>query len=162
MRHTGVWINSFKQYTKWGSIAKSFYTISIWWLNWAFWITVFYFIGGMALVCALFSGAMFWFLLVRAFNYTGHGKGKEEHVDGLDFDRSNLSIIKPARAFLPASGITTITFTPVARVQDFCLTRSTLHGFYIYCMHKTRRGFVIPSIPKGFPEEIWRSEVVDC
>ena len=92
LSHTGVQTNSFKQYRRWGSIAAPWYTITIWLGNWAFWYAAFYFIGGHALACALFSGAMLWFILVRAFNYTGHGKGKEKHVDGLDFDRSNLAI----------------------------------------------------------------------
>ena len=39
-----------------------------------------------------FTGAFFWYVLVRAFNYTGHGSGQIKHVDGVDFDRSNLSI----------------------------------------------------------------------
>jgi stearoyl-CoA desaturase (delta-9 desaturase) len=60
--------------------------------NWAFWYTVFYLIGGHPLACTLFTGAMFWITFVRIFNYTGHGKGEHKHVDGLDFDRSNLSI----------------------------------------------------------------------
>lgn len=92
LSHTGVQTNSFKQYRRWGSIAAPWYTITIWLGNWAFWYAAFYFIGGHALACALFSGAMLWFILVRAFNYTGHGKGKEKHVDGLDFDRSSLAI----------------------------------------------------------------------
>ncbi len=92
LQNSGVKRNTYLQYLKWGSIASPFYTISLWLLNWSFWYAVFYFIGGNALACALFSGGMFWFVLVRAFNYTGHGKGAVKHVDGIDFDRSNLSI----------------------------------------------------------------------
>jgi stearoyl-CoA desaturase (delta-9 desaturase) len=92
MKHTGVWINTYGQYKKWGSIASPVYTIGLWLLNWTFWYGVLYFMGGHGLACAVFSGAMFWFVLVRAFNYTGHGKGETKHVDGIDFDRSNLSI----------------------------------------------------------------------
>lgn len=92
MRHTGVVINSYQQYKKWGSVANPLYTIAMWLLNWSVWFTVLYFIGGPALACAIFSSALLWFLLVRAFNYTGHAKGEEKHVDGLDFDRSNLSV----------------------------------------------------------------------
>src|ERR1044071_4968060 len=54
MAHTGVQMNSYSQYQKWGSIATPFYTVSIWLLNWAFWYTAFYFIGGHGLACALF------------------------------------------------------------------------------------------------------------
>jgi sn-1 stearoyl-lipid 9-desaturase len=63
-----------------------------WLFNWIFWYTVLYFTGGHALACTLFSAAMFWFVLVRAFNYTGHGKGDIKHQEGTDFDRSNLSV----------------------------------------------------------------------
>lgn len=92
MQHTGVQINTYEQYQKWGSVATPLYTVTLWLLNWAFWYTMFYLIGGHGLACAMFSAAMFWFVLVRAFNYTGHGKGHEAHKDGIDFDRSNLSI----------------------------------------------------------------------
>ena len=92
MQHTGVWINSYKQYKRWGSVAHPAYTVFTWLFNWALWGTLLYFIGGPGLVCAIFSSALLWFILVRAFNYTGHAKGEEKHVDGLDFDRSNLSI----------------------------------------------------------------------
>ncbi|RYE08632.1 MAG: acyl-CoA desaturase, partial [Sphingobacteriales bacterium] len=92
MAHTGVQINSYAQYLKWGSIATPVYTIGLWLANWAFWYTAFYFIGGHGLACAMFSAAMLWFVLVRSFNYTGHGKGEVKHKDGVDFDRRNLSI----------------------------------------------------------------------
>ena len=51
-------------------------------LNWAFWFGVFYLVGGMALVCALFGGACVWAVGVRTFNYGAHGSGKDLRVDG--------------------------------------------------------------------------------
>jgi stearoyl-CoA desaturase (delta-9 desaturase) len=92
MRHTGVRINSYEQYRKWGSIASPFYTIALLLVNWAFWYGVFYLVGGHGLSCAILSAGLFWLALVPAFNYTGHGKGEEKHVEGLDYDRTNLSI----------------------------------------------------------------------
>jgi fatty-acid desaturase len=92
LSNSGVQINSFKQYQQWGSIGTPLYTVMLWVMNWSFWFGAFYLIGGPGLACALFGGALFWFILVRAFNYTGHGSGKAKHVDGVDFDRSNLSI----------------------------------------------------------------------
>jgi len=76
LSHTGVRINSYAKYLKWGSIASPWYVISLWILNWAFWYGIFFLLGGHGLACALFTGAMFWYVLVRAFNYTGHGGGK--------------------------------------------------------------------------------------
>ncbi|MEO6221413.1 MAG: acyl-CoA desaturase, partial [Ginsengibacter sp.] len=92
INHTGVWINDYSKYLKWGSISNPIYTIGLWLLNWTFWYSVLYSIGGHGLSCVIFSAAMFWFILVRAFNYTGHGNGEVKHVDGRDFDRRNLSV----------------------------------------------------------------------
>jgi stearoyl-CoA desaturase (delta-9 desaturase) len=92
LQHTGISINSYYAYSKWGSVSNPIYAIVLLLMNWAFWFMVFYFIGGCGLACALFSAAMFWFILVRAFNYTGHGSGKTKHIDGIDFDRRNLSV----------------------------------------------------------------------
>lgn len=92
MRHTGVWVNTYAQYLEWGSIASPVYTVGLWLLNWGFWYGTLFLIGGHALATCIFGAAMFWFIFVRAFNYTGHGKGEVKHIDGVDFDRSNLSI----------------------------------------------------------------------
>ena len=136
MSHTGVKINSFKQYMKWGSVATPFYTISLWLLNWAFWYTVFYLIGGHALACGLFSGAMLWLLLVRAFNYTGHGKGKEKHVDGLDFDRSNLAVNQTRPGLFTGEWHNNHHLYPASARAGFLPYQLDLAWIYIYCMYK--------------------------
>ena len=87
LKHTGIWINSYKQYLTWGSIASPYYTIGLWLLNWSFWFTMFFLIGGPALACGLFTGALFWFVLVRLFNYTGHGKGEVQR------DHAGLEVV---------------------------------------------------------------------
>jgi stearoyl-CoA desaturase (delta-9 desaturase) len=92
LRHTGVKINTYAQYKKWGSVTNPFYAVISHLLNWAFWYGTFFLIGGHGLATGMFSAALFWFVLVRAFNYTGHGNGEEKHVDGIDYDRTNLSI----------------------------------------------------------------------
>jgi stearoyl-CoA desaturase (delta-9 desaturase) len=92
LKHTTIGINSYPKYLQWGSISSPFYTAGLWLLNWLVWYSILYIIDGHRLSCALFSGAMCWAILVRAFNYTGHGNGKAKQVDGIDFDRRNLSI----------------------------------------------------------------------
>jgi len=136
LSHTGVQINSYKQYRKWGSIAKPVYVVSLWLLNWAFWYTAFYFIGGHALACALFSGAMLWFMLVRAFNYTGHGKGHEKHVDGLDFDRSNLAINQTRPGLFTGEWHNNHHLFPASARAGFLPYQLDLAWIYIYCMYK--------------------------
>src|SRR5688572_10343922 len=87
LRQTGVQMNSYRQYRKWGSVATPWYTFGTMFLNWAVWYTIFFLIGGHGLACALFGASMFWVALIPAFNFNGHGIGEEKHVDGLDFDR---------------------------------------------------------------------------
>lgn len=92
LSHTGIYINSYEQYQKWGSVSNPWATLALWLGNWAFWYTVLFFIGGHALALALFSGALFWALGVRTFNYQGHGKGEDKRKEGVDYNWKDLSI----------------------------------------------------------------------
>jgi len=92
VKHTGIVLNSYNNYKKWGSIASPFYSIGIWIVNWAFWYCIFFLFGGNGLACAMFGATLVWMVMVRMFNYTGHGKGEIKHIDGVDYDRRNLSI----------------------------------------------------------------------
>lgn len=136
MRHTGVQLNSYKQYLKWGSVATPLYTVALWLLNWAFWYTAFYLLGGHGLACALFGAAMFWFVLVRAFNYTGHGKGEQKHVDGIDFDRSNLSINQTRPGLFSGEWHNNHHLYPGSARAGFLPYQIDLAWIYIYGMYK--------------------------
>jgi stearoyl-CoA desaturase (delta-9 desaturase) len=92
MKHTGVRTNTYAQYLEWGSVAHPGRAVVSTLLNWGFWAGVFYLIGGIACVCALFGAAAFWAVGVRTFNYEGHAKGEQKHKDGTDFNRDDLSI----------------------------------------------------------------------
>jgi len=92
MDHTGVNPNTYIQYKKYGSIVNPGRAILGIILNWGFWFTVFFLIGGPALVCTMFGAAGFWAVGVRTFNYEGHGKGKDKRRDGIDFNRADMSI----------------------------------------------------------------------
>lgn len=136
MRHTGVQLNNYKQYQKWGSVATPWYTISHWLLNWGFWYAAFFLIGGNGLACTAFSAAMFWFVLVRAFNYTGHGKGKENHKDGIDYDRSNLSINQTRPGTFSGEWHNNHHLYPESARAGFLPYQLDLAWVYIYCMYK--------------------------
>jgi fatty-acid desaturase len=136
LRHTGVRINNYKQYLKWGSIASPLYTILSWFLNWVFWYTILYLIGGHGLACALFTAAMLWFILVRAFNYTGHGKGKEKHLDGIDFDRSNLAINQTRPGWFAGEWHNNHHLYPGSARAGFLRYQLDLAWIYIYCLYK--------------------------
>lgn len=136
MQHSGVQINSFEQYRKWGSVATPLYTVGLWLLNWAFWYAMFYLLGGHGLACALFGAAMFWFVLVRAFNYTGHGKGHEAHKDGIDFDRSNLSINQTRPGLFSGEWHNNHHLFPGSARAGFLPYQLDLAWLYIYGMYK--------------------------
>ncbi len=136
MTHTGVQINSYKQYQRWGSIATPLYTVALWLFNWAVWYTILYFVGGHGLACAVFTAAMMWFVLVRAFNYTGHGKGEEKHIDGIDFDRSNLSINQTRPGLFSGEWHNNHHLYPGSARAGFLPYQIDLAWIYIYSMHK--------------------------
>ena len=138
LSHTGVEIHTYNQYRKWGSIATPFYTIAIWLCNWAFWYTTLFLIGGHALACALFTAAMLWFVLVRAFNYTGHGKGHEKHVDGLDFDRSNLAVNQTRPGMFTGEWHNNHHLYPGSARAGFLPNQLDLAWIFIYCMYKIK------------------------
>ena len=92
INHTGVHLNSYEQYQKWGSICHPFYMISHYLLNWAFWYGAFYLIGGNALATAIFGMSVIWAVGIRTFNYEGHGRGKDRRKEGIDFNRKDLSV----------------------------------------------------------------------
>ncbi len=136
MRHTGVQINSYDGYKKWGSIATPQYTIALWFCNWIFWYLLFYFIGGHGLACTLFTGAMFWITFVRIFNYTGHGKGEEKHVDGVDFDRRNLSINQWRPGYFAGEWHNNHHLYPSSARAGFLSWQLDLPWVYIYVLYK--------------------------
>jgi stearoyl-CoA desaturase (delta-9 desaturase) len=92
MATSGIRANTYAQYQKWGSVAAPAWSTIGWLFNWVFWGAVFHLIGGPALVFALFGSAGIWAIGVRTFNFEGHGKGKDKHRDGADFNRKDLSI----------------------------------------------------------------------
>jgi stearoyl-CoA desaturase (delta-9 desaturase) len=92
MGHTGVSINTYKEYQKWGSVANPWSTLFFLVLNWGFWYGVFYLVGGHPLAFALFGSAFVWAVGVRTFNYEGHGKGKDKRTEGVDFNQDDMSI----------------------------------------------------------------------
>lgn len=136
MEHTGVALNSYKQYQTWGSVSRPSYVIGMWLLNWTVWYAILYVIGGQALACCCFSGAFLWFVLVRAFNYTGHGKGKDKHVEGIDFDHSNLSINQTRPGIFSGEWHNNHHLYPGSARAGFLPYQLDLAWIYIYSLFK--------------------------
>ncbi len=134
--HTGVALNSYKDYLTWGSVSRPAYVIILLLLNWTVWYFILYFIGGNGLVCACFSGAFLWQMLVRAFNYTGHGKGKNKQIDGIDFDKSNLSINQTRPGLFSGEWHNNHHLFPGSARAGFLPYQLDLAWIYIYCLFK--------------------------
>lgn len=92
LKHTGMRLNSYAQYQRWGSVTHPLRLIAHYLLNWAFWYATFYLLGGHALATALFGWAAVWAIGIRAHNYDLHAGGKDKRKDGVDFDRNSLAI----------------------------------------------------------------------
>ncbi len=92
MKHTGVRLNNYQQYLSWGSLCHPLYTVSHYLLNWTFWYSVFYLMGGHALATAIFGVSVIWAFGIRTFNYDGHGGGQDKRQEGIDFNQDDLSI----------------------------------------------------------------------
>lgn len=92
MEATGVRLNSYEQYRKWGSLCHPLFATAHYLVNWGVWYGIFYLMGGHALATAIFGSAAVWGIGVRTFNYEGHGRGKDRRVEGIDFNRDDLSV----------------------------------------------------------------------
>lgn len=136
LKHTGVRINTYKQYLKWGSVTSPYYVFGLWILNWSIWYAIFYLIGGHALATGLFTAAMFWFIFVRAFNYTSHGKGKVKHKDGIDFDRRNLSINQVRPGIFSGEWHNNHHLYPSSARAGFLPFQIDIAWYYIYLLYK--------------------------
>jgi sn-1 stearoyl-lipid 9-desaturase len=136
MDHTGVKLNSFKQYQKWGSLSNPLYIITTWVVNWTVWFSILYLIGGPALVCTIFSAAFLWFTLIRAFNYTGHGKGKNKHREGIDFDKTNLSVNQTRPGLLAGEWHNNHHLFPGSARAGFLPGQLDFAWIYIYTLKK--------------------------
>jgi stearoyl-CoA desaturase (delta-9 desaturase) len=136
LSNTGVQIHSYKNYQKWGTLSTPLYIFGLWAINWTFWISAFYAIGGSALVCTTFSAAMLWYILVRAFNYTGHGKGEVAHKDGVDFDRRNLSINQTRPGLFAGEWHNNHHLYPNSARAGFLPYQIDIAWIYIYCLSK--------------------------
>jgi sn-1 stearoyl-lipid 9-desaturase len=92
LKHTGLRMNSYASYLKWGSVCHPATTCLHYALNWLFWYGAFFLIGGHALALAMFGSAAVWGLGVRTFNFAGHGGGVDKRREGIDFNVDDIAI----------------------------------------------------------------------
>ncbi len=155
LNHTGIKMNSYKNYQKWGSIAHPFQTACLWIFNWTLWYSIFYLIGGHSLACALFSGAAIWVVGVRTFNYTGHGKGEDKHRDGLDYNRNDMSVNQYRPGLLSGEWHNNHHLYPNSARSGFLKYQLDFAWCYIYALYKMGAVSSYQDSKKQFYEEYY-------
>lgn len=136
MTHTGVRVNSYKQYQKWGTLCHPGWSIAHWVLGWAFWFGVFYLLGGLGLAFALFGMSGVWALGVRTFNYSGHGGGKDKRREGIDFNWEDLSINQLWPGFVSGEWHNNHHLYPDGARAGFLSYQIDLPWYAIWFLHK--------------------------
>ena len=97
---------------------------------------MFYLIGGIPLAVALFGGAFFWAVGVRTFNYEGHGKGKDKREDGMDFNRSDMSINQYWPGIVAGEWHNNHHLYPSSARSGFLKYQIDFAWYYIYTLYK--------------------------
>jgi len=133
--HTGVRINSYEQYQRWGSLCHPGYTFLHYSLNWLFWFACFYWIGGMALAVAIFGMSAVWAVGIRTFNYDGHGGGKDKRREGIDFNRKDLSINQVWPGYVAGEWHNNHHLYPNGARSGFLPYQLDLAWIFIRCYH---------------------------
>jgi len=105
-------------------------------LNWAFWYTVFFLIGGHALACTLFGAAGFWAVGVRTFNYDGHAKGKDKQREGIDYNSNDKSVNQLWPGFVAGEWHNNHHLYPKSARSGFKSYQLDMAWCYIWIMNK--------------------------
>jgi fatty-acid desaturase len=136
MDPTGIKCNSYAQYKKWGSVSCPAYSVGIWLLNWAFWYSIFFLIGGNALACTIFGSALIWAVGVRTFNFEGHGKGKDKRKEGVDFSEKDMSVNQYWPGIVAGEWHSNHHLFPSSARSGFLPFQIDFAWMYIYSLHK--------------------------
>lgn len=135
VEHTGVRINSYEQYQKWGSMAHPLNTMIHYALNWGFWFAFFYLVGGLSIAIAVFAGAYVWAVGIRTYNYTGHGSGEDVRVDGWDFNKKDLSVNQYWAGYVAGEWHNNHHLYPNSARSGFLPVQVDLPWYYIKFLH---------------------------
>lgn len=93
IRHTGIYVNSYKQYLRWGSISHPFFTLLEIISSWVFTYLLMKTIFNHEIALAFLAGASTWAFTIRNFNYKSHGSGIDKRTK-VDLDLNSWAINK--------------------------------------------------------------------
>lgn len=135
LKHCGIKLNSYQQYLKWGSVSHPLFSWMHVILNWAFWYTIFFLIGGHELACCLFGAAQIWAFGVRTFNYDGHGQGEDKRKVGFDFSEKDRSVNQYWPGYVAGEWHSNHHLYPNSARNGFLPSQLDLPWYYIKLLH---------------------------
>ena len=135
LSHTGMYLNTYEEYLKWGSITNPYRELGHWILNWSFWYLIFFLIGGHALAFALFAAAGVWAIGIRTFNFEGHGKGKDKRRTGIDFNWEDYSVNQLWPGYVAGEWHNNHHLYPRSARNGFLRYQIDLPYYYIYFLY---------------------------
>lgn len=136
LTHTGMYLNTYEEYQKWGSFANPYRTMIQWVLNWGFWYLIFFLIGGHALAFVLFGSAAVWAIGIRTFNFEGHGKGEDKRQEGVDFNWEDYSVNQIWPGYVAGEWHNNHHLFPRSARNGFLNYQLDLPFYYIYFLYK--------------------------
>jgi fatty-acid desaturase len=135
--HTGIRINTYEEYQKWGTISHPLFIIRDYLLNWSFWFLSLYFLtGSLAYPLAIFGMCGLWGLSIRNFNFKGHGSGHNKHQAGRDFYQNDLSVNIPLAGYVAGEWHNHHHLYPTSARNDFMPHQPDFTFYVIYFLYK--------------------------
>lgn len=92
LNHAQLYINSYEQYKKWGSLSHPLIIITETLSSWVLTILFYYFLFGSQITLAILAGVSTWAFTIRTFNYKSHGSGVDKRDFKKDTDRTSNSL----------------------------------------------------------------------
>ena len=136
LNHTGMYLNTYEEYQKWGSFANPYRSFIHWIFNWSFWYLIFFLIAGHGLALALFGAAGFWAIGIRTFNFEGHGKGEDQRQEGVDFNWEDYSVNQIWPGYVAGEWHNHHHLYPRSACNGFLPYQLDLPYYYICLLHK--------------------------
>jgi fatty-acid desaturase len=82
------------------------------------------------------SGACFWALGVRTFNFNGHGGGKDKRKELVDYNMKDYSINQYWPGIVAGEWHNNHHLYPASAQSGFLKYQIDFAWYYIYCLHK--------------------------
>jgi stearoyl-CoA desaturase (delta-9 desaturase) len=134
----GISSNSYENYQKYGSLTKPLNCVLSYGLNWLFWYSAFYFLGGHALATCIFGATAIWSFGVRTFNFDGHGRGTDKRQEGIDFQENDMSINQIWAGYVAGEWHNNHHLYPNGARAGFLPYQLDLAWFFIYTCFKLK------------------------